>query len=1014
LVLEDGTVFKGYSFGAEKAISGEVVFNTAMVGYPESLTDPSYSGQILSFTYPLIGNYGVPAKENDEHGLLKFFESDKVHVNGVICSDYTSRYSHWAAEKSLGDWLKEEGVPALEGVDTRALTKKIRERGAMLGKIIFDEDFDISNPFKKNLVAEVSQPVVRHFTKPGNKARILALDCGMKNNIIRALVNKGADLKVVPWDYDINAEEWDGLFISNGPGDPSMVGVTVKNIQDAMKRGKPIFGICLGNQLLALAAGAKTYKLKFGNRGQNQPAMDLTTNRTYITPQNHGFAVDTASLPPDWKPFFINANDFSNEGIMCVSKPFFSVQFHPEAKGGPYDTEFLFDKFIDKVNELRVQDSSSAQLAPKRGVNKVIVLGSGALQIGQAGEFDYSGSQAIKALKEEGVKTVLINPNIATVQTAKGLADRVYFLPVTPKFVEDIIKKEKPDGILLAFGGQTALNCGVALEESGILKKYGVRVLGTPVSSIQATEDRGIFADKLHEINQPIAESVAVDNVEEALKVAKKINYPIIIRAAFALGGLGSGFCNNDQELIELANKALASSPQILVEKSLKGWKEVEYEVVRDAYDNCITVCNMENFDPLGIHTGESIVIAPSQTLTNEEYHKLRMASINTIRHLGIVGECNIQYALDPFSEDYCIIEVNARLSRSSALASKATGYPLAFVAAKIGLGISLPQIHNSITKVTTACFEPSLDYCVVKIPRWDLKKFDKVSPLLGSSMKSVGEVMSIGRTFEEALQKALRMVDTSNSGFETKMDVKKVDIAALETELTKPTPNRVFALNTAIKLGYSTEKLYELTRIDPWFLAKLEKLVRFEGELAKFKLENLSREFLHQVKNAGFSDKQIAKYVGSNELTVREYRKVSEDKDLLPLPLFLFLFLGFLSLSSRSFSSSSSFLPKNLGVIPVVKQIDTLAAEFPAQTNYLFVTYGGTENDVTKNSKGVLVLGSGVYRIGSSVEFDYCSVMTARALRAAGKQSILINYNPETVSTDYDESERLYFEGEK
>eukprot|EP00486_Rosalina_sp_Unknown_P002023 CAMPEP_0201565384 /NCGR_PEP_ID=MMETSP0190_2-20130828/4475_1 /ASSEMBLY_ACC=CAM_ASM_000263 /TAXON_ID=37353 /ORGANISM="Rosalina sp." /LENGTH=567 /DNA_ID=CAMNT_0047982817 /DNA_START=1118 /DNA_END=2818 /DNA_ORIENTATION=+ len=567
--------------------------------------------------------------------------------------------------------------------------------------------------------------------------------------------------------------------------------------------------------------------MKFGNRGMNQPVIDLRTSRCYITPQNHGFAVDEQTLSKDWKPFFRNANDHSNEGIIHSYKPWFSVQFHPEAQGGPRDTEFLFDMFLSRIRnrnhyEITILDNIYRNITHigSDNIEKVLLLGSGGLSIGQAGEFDYSGSQAIKALKEENVNVVLINPNIATVQTSSNMANNVYFLPVTPEYVTRVIEKERPDGILLQFGGQTALNCGIKLKENGILEHYGVRVLGTPVETIEMTEDRQVFAEKLAEVNEKVAPSATATNIKEAIGVANKIGYPILLRSAFALGGLGSGFAENETELKALAAKAFANADQVIIDKSLRGWKEVEYEVVRDINDNCITVCNMENFDPLGIHTGDSIVVAPSQTLSNHEYYLLRSAAIKIVRHLGVVGECNIQYALDPYSDDFCVIEVNARLSRSSALASKATGYPLAYVAAKLALNKTLPSIKNSITKATQACFEPSLDYCVVKIPKWDMQKFSKgcISTQIGSAMKSVGEVMAIDRKFEAAISKALRMVNGECDGFGyVPKEIKALDTKQLDKELVNPSDIRIFAIASAFQRGYSVDKLNELTRIDPW-----------------------------------------------------------------------------------------------------------------------------------------------------------------------------------------------------
>lgn len=616
-------------------------------------------------------------------------------------------------------------------------------------------------------------------------------------------------------------------------------------------------------------------------------------------------------------------------------------------------------------------------------IKKAIVLGSGALKIGEAGEFDYSGSQALKALKEEGIETILINPNIATIQTSEEIADKIYFLPVTPFFVEEVIKKEKPQGILLAFGGQTALNCGVELYKSGVLEKYNVQVVGTPVQAIIDTEDRDIFRKMLDEIHVKTPKSIAAASMQEAKKAAEKIGFPIIIRAAYTLGGLGSGFCQNEQELEALASKAFSYSPQILVEESIKGWKEVEYEVMRDRYDNCITVCNMENFDPLGIHTGESIVVAPSQTLTSSEFHKLREIAIKIIRRVEIVGECNVQFALDTHSEDYRVIEVNARLSRSSALASKATGYPLAFVAAKLGLGYGLHQLKNSITKVTTAAFEPALDYCVVKIPRWDLNKFYGVSKIIGSSMKSVGEIMAIGRTFEEAIQKGIRMVGLGMHGFVGNRE--EINIEQIEEELVNPTDRRIFAIAEAFQQGYTIDDIYEKTKIDRWFLYRLKNIDNIKRELTKIdELEELPLNLLRLAKKAGFSDFQLARIIFNSPnnrihddlLRIREFRK------------------------------------KN-GVVPVVKQIDTLAGEYPAQENYLYLTYNGSENDVQylNDKRSVIVLGSGAYRIGSSVEFDWCSVNAIETIKKDNFRTVMINYNPETVSTDYDICDRLYFD---
>ncbi|KAG1744993.1 uncharacterized protein EDB91DRAFT_1122034 [Suillus paluster] len=1022
LKLNDGSAFRGISFGAEdKSVAGECVFQTGMVGYTESLTDPSYEGQILVLTYPLIGNYGVPERPKNDVDLPAEFESSRIHIAALVVGSYTEDYSHFLANSSLGAWLKENNVPAICGVDTRALTKKIREKGSMLAKVLarqsdvpprrvqllvpesrsasrssspppWDDYVDIPwhDPNSDNLVAAVSLPAPRlfkptgqpHLHPSGRVLRVVAVDVGMKYNQIRCFTRRGVELKVVPWDYDFvnEAEPYDGLFISNGPGNPVTIMSTVKRLAQAMEKGdRPIFGICLGHQLLALAAGAATSKMKYGNRGHNIPCTHALTGRCYITSQNHGFQVDTNTLPQGWKELFRNANDGSNEGIYCEDKPFFSVQFHPESTPGPRDTEFLFDDFIQCIVDcvktknlvpmsfpgMRKEDVDKK--FPRADVQKILILGSGGLSIGQAGEFDYSGSQAIKALKEEGIYTILVNPNIATIATSKGLADKVYFLPVTPDFVRKIIKYEKPDGIYVTFGGQTALNVGIKLKDE--FAALGVQVLGTPIETIITTEDRQLFAQAMEDIGERCAQSSTATTSDEAVAAAREIGFPVIVRAAYALGGLGSGFAQDEVQLRALCSKAFATSPQVLVEKSMKGWKEIEYEVVRDCRDNCITVCNMENFDPLGIHTGDSIVVAPSQTLSDADYNMLRTTAINVIRHLGVVGECNIQYALNPTSKEYCIIEVNARLSRSSALASKATGYPLAFIAAKLGLGVPLNEIKNSVTKVTSACFEPSLDYVVVKIPRWDLKKFNRVSRFLSSSMKSVGEVMSIGRTFEETIQKAIRAIDDQFLGFAKNDFVEDID-----EELVNPTDKRLFAIASAFHRGYSVDKIWQMTNVDKWFLTKLQHIHRMEKRLSEYTISSVSNRTILQAKQFGFSDRLVASCLGSTELAVRRLRQET-------------------------------------GISPFVKQIDTVAAEFPAFTNYLYTTYNAIEHDIEFNDRGVVVLGSGVYRIGSSVEFDWCAVRAIRTLREQGLPTIMVNYNPETVSTDYDEADRLYFE---
>lgn len=985
LLLENGKSFPGKSFGAKECVDGEIVFQTGMVGYPESLTDPSYHAQILVLTYPLIGNYGIPGSEKDEHNLPLWFESNRIWAAALVVDEICETPSHWRQIQTLSKWMEKEKIPGICGIDTRALTKIIRENGTILGRIVRHKQNEfplhppIIDPNTRNLVAEVSCKDLKTYN-PKGFPRVCVIDCGLKYNQLRCFLKRNARLDVVPWDYDFTKTEFDGLFISNGPGNPTMCEITVENIRKylASPNPKPIFGICLGHQLLSLAAGATSYKMDYGNRGHNQPVTHHGTERCFMTSQNHGFAIDADQLPENWEPLFTNTNDKSNEGIIHSQLPYFSVQFHPEHTAGPRDLECLFDVFLETINN-RKEMTIKERLYKKLIYNpetpygrfrpkKVLILGSGGLSIGQAGEFDYSGSQAIKALREEKIQTLLINPNIATVQTSKGMADKVYFLPITAEYVEQVIRSERPDGVLLTFGGQTALNCGVELEEKGVFQKYNVKILGTPIESIIETEDRKIFADRICEINEKVAPSAAVYTINEALEAAEKLGYPVMARAAFSLGGLGSGFANNQEELKALAQQALAHSNQLIIDKSLKGWKEVEYEVVRDAYDNCITVCNMENVDPLGIHTGESIVVAPSQTLSNREYNMLRTTALNVIRHFGIVGECNIQYALNPISEEFYIIEVNARLSRSSALASKATGYPLAYVAAKLALGISLPEIQNSVTGKTTACFEPSLDYCVVKIPRWDFSKFQRVSTKIGSSMKSVGEVMAVGRKFEEAFQKALRMVDENVTGFDPYIRT------ANDDELEKPTDKRMFVLAAAIKAGYSIDRLYELTKIDRWFLSKFKNIISYYDLLENLDQRKLSSSVLLGAKKHGFSDRQIAEAAKISDRLVRMQRN-------------------------------------EFGLCPFVKQIDTVAAEWPASTNYLYLTYNAEEHDIEFPGNYTMVIGSGVYRIGSSVEFDWCAVSCLRELRNLGRKTIMVNYNPETVSTDFDMSDRLYFE---
>lgn len=983
LILEDGSKIYGKSFGYEKSVSGELVFNTGMVGYPESLTDPSYYGQILVITFPIIGIYGVPNRDRDNNKILKYFESEKIHLKGVIVADYSENYEHHNAIESLSKWLKREKVPGLYDIDTRMLTKKIREKGSMLCKIEFNEKIEYYDPNKENIVKYVIRSNnIERINEGENKLKILVIDCGCKNSILKNLLKYDVELIIVPWDYNFENLEYDGILISNGPGNPIYLDILIKRIKKLLEGNTPIFGICQGHQILGLASGAEIYKMKYGNRGMNQPVIDTRTLKCYITSQNHGYAIKEGTLTNNWNTLFINGNDESNEGIIHKYKPFFSVQFHPEGNGGPEDTNFLFKMFINLIKTKRFE-VNTINYKIKKNINKILVLGSGGISIGQAGEFDYTGSQCIKALKEENIKTILINPNIATVQTSEYMADHTYFLPVIPEVVIKIIEKEKPDGILLQFGGQTALNCGIKLEELGIFQKYNIKVLGTQIETIISTENREIFNRKLEEINECIIPTCIVNNKIDAIKWANKNGYPILVRSNYSLGGLGSGFVNTEIELINMFEKTASKCIDVTLSKSLEGWKEVEYEVVRDNENNCITVCNMENIDPVGIHTGDSIVVSPSLTLNNNDYYKLRESSRRIAMHLNIVGECNVQFAVNPNPKndmgiEYYVIEVNARLSRSSALASKATGYPLAYIATKISLGKNLTELKNSITKSTLACFEPSLDYCVIKFPKWDNNKFTNTNNNIGSCMKSIGEIMSIGRTFEESFMKGLRMV---NDNFKclTK-NIKTLQnkrIKEIKLDLEKKTDNRLFVILEALTRYISVDEIHRATKINKWFIEKLEKLVNIEKIIKKEYIKNKNKldiNLLRYAKKNGFSDNQIANIIDNKEENIREYRK-------------------------------------NNGILPYVKQIDTLAAEFPAKTNYLYTTYNAITSDILFNENGIIVLGSGSYRIGSSCEFDWCGVSCLRTLKKLNKKSIMINYNPETVSTDYDESDRLYFE---
>jgi carbamoyl-phosphate synthase / aspartate carbamoyltransferase len=1008
LELNTGQKFIGKSFGKDVTDEeiGEIVFQTGMVGYPESLTDPSYLNQILVLTYPLIGNYGIGNPDYDVYGIDKIFESTNIHIKALIVGEYNPKYSHWKGKKSIGDWLKEKGIIGISGVDTRELVKIIRENQDIIGRISNPElnttsllnTLSIEDISLKTNAEDVSLKIDLFGQKDNLEKciinenptllNILVIDCGIKNSQLRALLKHNVQLTVVGPNFNFfdgtALIEYHGIFLSNGPGDPTVSTEVVNRLKNIFKMDIhiPIFGICYGHQLMGLASGNSIGKMKYGNRGHNIPCNLVGTQKCYITSQNHGYEVLLDRENTEWQELFVNSNDGSNEGLIHKTKPYFSVQFHPEARAGPTDTEFLFKIFIDRcrmdfnvrdriyeiVNNSLI-DSIKYVENVKDKINKILILGSGGLSIGQAGEFDYSGSQAIKAFKEENIEVILVNPNIATIQTSKGLADKIYYLPVTPEYVKQVIEKENPDGISLSFGGQTALNCGVKLYEQGLLEN--IKILGSSLQTVMDAEDRERFKNILEEIGEYTAPSKVVSNLDEAKKFSKEIGFPLLIRSSFALGGLGSGFANNEREMIDILNVAFNNNSHVIIDKSLKGWKELEYEIVRDSYDNCISVCNMENIDPLGIHTGESIVVAPSQTLTDKEYNCLRRVAFKVIRRLGIIGECNIQYALDPESSKYYIIEVNPRLSRSSALASKATGYPLAYIAAKLSLGYSLLEIKNSITRLT-ACYEPSLDYCVVKVPRWDLRKFPMVNDKLGSSMKSVGEVMSISRSFEEAFQKALRMANENILGFYGTDKSWK----SSEDELINPNNDRINKIANSFYSGqYNVDQMYDLTKIDKWYLKKMWKIIEMQKELESIDInKEIHNKLLYRAKRIGFSDYQISKMIQKTEVYVRDLRE-------------------------------------NYSIKPVVKQLDTVAAEYPCFTNYLYLTYNGDYNDIGFDEETVIVLGSGVYRIGSSVEFDWCAVNCVRELREQGYKTVMINYNPETVSTDYDEVDRLYFD---
>ncbi|KAF0991941.1 hypothetical protein HZS_6622 [Henneguya salminicola] len=1008
LVLKNGFIFQGKPFGFHQDCYGELVLQTGMVGYVESLTDPSYLNQILVFTYPIIGNYGVPFKSRDQYNILTKFESEKIHLSGLIVSQLCQdeNFSHVQAVQSLNSWLIEEKICGIEIIDTRELVKCIRNCGSMPAKIIFGACAGIEFPSLSisPLFVSVKTPKI-FYSKNSIGVKIIAVDCGIKNSMLRYMLNLGVDIKLVPIDYnflpELSSQAYHGLFISNGPGDPKICTKLIENVSLLISshHACPIFGICFGHQIMGLSSGFDTYKMNFGHRGHNQPCKESILGRCYITSQNHGYVVDYNESNPSWKPFFTNLNDNTNEGLYHKSKPYMSVQFHPEHNAGPMGTEFLFTIFVEMLkdheigsccsvdqyytrflnsNNLLPLDYKLTDIAP-RFIRRVLVLGSGGLMIGQAGEFDYSGSQAIKALKEDHSFVILINPNIATAQTLKGSADSVYFLPVQADHVERVIELERPDAIVLSVGGQTALNCGIELYKRKILEKYNIQVLGTTISSIIATEDRQIFAQKIVEIGEQVPPSKCAYSIEEAVEATNIIGFPLLVRSAYTLGGSGSGLAVDESSFKSLASNAFSHSSQIIIDKFLVGWKEIEYEILRDSNNDCITVCNLENLDPVGIHTGDSIVVAPSQTLTDYEYHSLRDIAIKVARHFNIIGECNIQFAVDQRTSNIYIIEVNARLSRSSALASKATGYPLAYISTKIALGLNLCDLKNVITitkcktQWTTAFFEPSLDYIVVKVPRWDLDKFLCVDRTIGTSMKSVGEVMGIGRNFAEGLQKAIRMTGTGMTGLDPSITGDNIE------ELLEPNTKRIHGIARSFYLGYSIEQIHKITQIDRWFLHQIKLLVdqikALENIALTCSINNISPDFIRNLKQNGFSDKQIGRYFKCHETFVQSLRYKYK-------------------------------------ILPVVKRIDTVSAEYPSTTNYFYLTYNGNEHDddfQTHNS--IMVLGSGPYRIGSSVEFDCCSVSCVRELRRMNHNTIMLNCNPETVSTDFDECDRMYFD---
>jgi carbamoyl-phosphate synthase large subunit len=997
LVLESGASFTGTWIGApaERPSGlrlGEVVFNTCMTGYQEICTDPSYAGQLLVFTQPLIGNVGAAGVD---------MESSRAWCRGVVVAECSPTSPHWQAQLTFGAWLGEQGVPGLERVDTRALTRHLREHGTLRGVIApasagtVEELAELArrspSVSDQDLVGEVSRTTTQHWEEPlhlalrkaaglgsgargsGEGLRIAVLDLGVKYNALRSLVSRGAEVMVLPHSASLAEIEQlrpDGVLLTNGPGDPATLAPQVALTKELLER-YPVLAICLGHQLVGQAAGGTTSRLPFGHHGGNHPVLDLISGEVFVTPQNHEFQVDAASIDPQsgWFISERNLNDDSVEGLRHRQLPVISVQYHPEGSPGPQDRQHLFDEFLGLCRTRRpaIPKSPPALSAGDQTIRRVLVLGSGPIVIGQAAEFDYAGTQACRSLQEEGLEVVLVNSNPATIMTDEEVADRVYLEPLTVEVVTKVIERERPDGLLAGLGGQTALNLAVALDEAGVLERFGVRVLGTPLEAVRDAEDRERFKRRMLAIGEPVPPSRTVNTVVEATAFAQAVGLPLVVRPAFTLGGTGGGLVDTDAELERVVARGLQASPitQVLVERALVGWRELEYEVMRDGEDTCICVCNMENLDPMGVHTGDSVVVAPSQTLTDKEHQQLRSAALRIIRALKIEGGCNVQFALAPDSFTYFVIEVNPRVSRSSALASKATGYPIARVAAKIAVGRRLREIRNQVTGRTCAAFEPSLDYCVAKSPRWPFDKFPHGDRRLGTQMKSTGEAMAIGRTFESAISKVLRSLEQVAP-----------DPAALRRaveRLEEPTDLRLQAVLEALRQGASPATVSRRTGYPQWFCDRLGDLADLERDLTEVGNGDLPLPRLRLAKRAGLSDRRIA------DLTERSPAQVEEQRQAA-------------------------------GVLATFKSVDTCAAEFDATTPYFYSSFE-VEDEQRGAAGSAVVLGSGPIRIGQGIEFDYCSVQAAAALRRRGLEAVMINSNPETVSTDFDCSSRLYFE---